>query len=139
MLRCTEGVFIPKEERSENIDQFQVLSLLSVESKIFFSVFGQDTFLLGNRYIDISVQKGGILEVLGCLEHTGVVSQLIREAMGRGDLAVIWLDLTNAYGSIPLKLVEVIQERYHVPQKLKQFILDYYSKFSVSLCRHTVF
>lgn len=56
-----------------------------------------------------------------------------------GDLAVIWLDLTNACGSIPPKLVEVILERYHVPPKVKQFILDYYSKFSVSLCRHTVF
>lgn len=70
--------------------------------------------------------------MLGCLEHTGVVNQLIREAReGRGDLAVIWLDLTNAYGSIPHKLVEVTLERYHVPQKVKQLILDYYSKFSV--------
>ncbi|KAJ8382915.1 hypothetical protein SKAU_G00036930 [Synaphobranchus kaupii] len=50
--RYAEGVYIPKEERSENIDQFHIISeersenidqfhiisLLSVESKIFFSV-----------------------------------------------------------------------------------------------------
>ncbi len=32
-----------------------------------------------NAYIDTSVQKGGIPGVAGCLEHTGVVTQLIRE------------------------------------------------------------
>lgn len=32
------GVWIPKEENSEKIDQFRMISLLSVEGKIFFSV-----------------------------------------------------------------------------------------------------
>ncbi len=33
----------------------------------------------------------------GCLEYTGVVTPLIMEAReSRGDLMVIWLDLTNA-------------------------------------------
>ncbi len=36
--RYAEEVCIPKEEKSENIDQFRVISLLSVESKIFFSI-----------------------------------------------------------------------------------------------------
>lgn len=94
--------------------------LLSVESKIFFSVIAKrlSNFLLSNRYIDTSVQKGGIPGVPGCLEHTGVVTQLIREAReSGGDLAVLWLDLTNAYGSIP--------------QKVKHLILDYYDRFSL--------
>ncbi len=57
---------------------------------------------------------------------------LISEAReGRGDLTIIWLDLTNAYGSIPHKLVEVVLQRYHVPQKVKDIILDYYNKFSL--------
>ncbi|RXN12199.1 reverse transcriptase [Labeo rohita] len=132
--RYAEGVYIPKEEKSENIDQFRVISLLSVESKIFFSIVAKrlSNFLLSNKYIDMSVQKGGIPGVPGCLEHTGVVTQLISEAReGRGDLVVLWLDLTNAYSSIPHKLVEVALEKHHVPQKVKGLILDYYSKFSL--------
>lgn len=59
------------------------------------------TDLMKNKYIDTSVQKGGIPGVPGCLEHTGVVAQLIREAREcNGDLAVLWLDPANAYGSI---------------------------------------
>ena len=41
------------------------------------------------------------------------------------------MDLTNAYGSIPHKLVEVALEKHHVPQKVKDLILNYYSKFSL--------
>lgn len=58
-------------------------------------------FLLKIGYINTSVQKGGIPEVTGYLEHTGVVTQLIQEAReNKEDLAALWLDLTNAYGSI---------------------------------------
>lgn len=55
-----------------------MISLLNLEGKIFFT----------------SVQKGGISGVPGCLEHTEVVTQLIREACkNKGDLTVLWLDL----------------------------------------------
>ncbi|KAL3976498.1 mitochondrial import inner membrane translocase subunit TIM8 [Sarotherodon galilaeus] len=130
--RYAEGVWIPKEEDSKNINQFRSISLLSVEGKVFFSVVSQrlTEFLLRNNYIDPSVQKGGIPGVPGCLEHTGVVTHLIREAHeNRGDLAVLWLDLTNAYGSIPHKLVEHALHLHHVPSKIKDLILDYYANF----------
>lgn len=73
----------------------------------------------------------GFLELwLGCLDHNGVVTQLIREAHeNRGDLAVIWLDLCNAYESIPHKLVELVLHLYHDPSKIKDPILDYFYNF----------
>lgn len=47
-------MYIPNEEKSENIDQFQVISSLSVESKNFFSIVAKrlSNFLLINKYID---------------------------------------------------------------------------------------
>lgn len=90
-------------------------------------------FLLKNKYIDTSVQKGGIPGISGCLEHTGVVTQLIREAReDRRGLPVMWIDLTNTYDSIPQKLVEVALKKHHATQKAKDLILDYYCKFSSS-------
>ena len=62
------------------------------ESKIFFSILSRclSKYLLKNNYIDTSVQKGGIPGFPGCLEHTWVVIQILREAReGRGDLAVL--------------------------------------------------
>ncbi|KAL7856411.1 hypothetical protein AOLI_G00200150 [Acnodon oligacanthus] len=80
--RFAEGVWIPKEEELKTINQFRTISLLSVEGKIFFSIVARrlTDYLLRNSYIDTSVQKGGIPNVPGCLEHTGVVTQLIRES-----------------------------------------------------------
>ena len=103
--RQAEGVWIPKEEKSKEIDQFRIISLLNTEGKIFFSILSRrlSKFLIMNEYIDTSVQKGGVAGIPGCIEHTGVVSQLIREAReNHGNLAVLWLDLANAYGSIPI-------------------------------------
>lgn len=65
-------------------------------------------FLLKNSHIDTSIQKGGVPGVPGCLEDTGVVTQLLREAReGKGELTALCLDLANAYGSISHKLVEL--------------------------------
>ena len=49
-----------------------------------------------------------------------------------GDLVVLWLDLMNAYGSIPHKLVEEALKRYHVPGKITKLILDYYNNFQIT-------
>ncbi|XP_038131552.1 uncharacterized protein LOC119776958 [Cyprinodon tularosa] len=132
--RHSEGVWIPKEENASDITQFRTISLLSVEGKIFFKILANrlSEYLLRNSYIDTSVQKGGVQGMPGCLEHTGVITQLIREAReNRGDLAVLWLDLANAYGSIPHKLVSKALTTYHVPEKITELIRDYYSGFSL--------
>ena len=66
----------------------------SLKCKIFFSVLAKrmTTHMVENKYIDTSVKKGGIPGFSGCLEHTGVLNQLIQEARQ----SVVWLDLANA-------------------------------------------
>lgn len=120
-----EGAWIPKEN-STKLEQCRSISLLSVERKIFFSVLARrmTDFLLKNKYIDTSVQKA---RMPGCLEHTAAVIQLIREAQeGNGDLAVLWLDLANAYGLIPHNLIETTLDQHHIPFKINDLILNYY-------------
>nr|XP_061785060.1 uncharacterized protein LOC133576095 [Nerophis lumbriciformis] len=132
--RHAEGVWIPKEENASDITQFRTISLLSVEGKIFFKILANrlTEYLLRNSYIDTTVQKGRVPGMPGCLEHTGVVTQLIREAReNQGDLAVLWLDLANAYGSIPHKLVTTALTTHHVPEKITELIRDYYSSFNL--------
>ena len=54
-----EGIYVPKEEKSTVIGQFQQISLLSVERKIFYSIVAKriTEFLLKNEYIDTAIQK----------------------------------------------------------------------------------
>ncbi|XP_063427466.1 uncharacterized protein LOC134710973 [Mytilus trossulus] len=66
--------------------------------------------------------------VSGCIEHTSVLSQIIREVKdSKGELAVVWLDLANAYGTVPHKLVELMLERYHVPDGVRALIKEYFN------------
>ena len=58
---------------------------LDVEGKLYFAMKADRllNFTLANQYIDTGVQKGGIPKVSGCLEHTAILSHLIKEAKER--------------------------------------------------------
>ena len=102
--QVAEGIVTPKENDAKDITQFRTISLLNTEGKIFFSVLAKrlTKFMTDNNYVDTSVQKGGISDFSGCVEHTSALSQLIREARIRnGGLTLVWLDVANANGSIP--------------------------------------
>ena len=74
-----DGVYIPKEQNSTEINQFRPISLLNVEGKIFFSVMASRVtkYLTENGYINTSVQKGSIHGVSGCLEHATMILEAI--------------------------------------------------------------
>lgn len=79
-----------------------------------------------NGYVDASIQKGAIEGFSRCLEHTGVLSQLIQEAKEKkGNLTFVWLDFANAYGSIPSNLVQVAMDHYHISHHIQGMITNY--------------
>ncbi len=119
--RRAGGILISKEKNSSTIHQFRQISLLNVEGKIFFSVVAQrhSAFLKKNNYtFDTSVQKAGISGFSGCLEHTNVIwHQIQTTKKEKKDLHVVFLDLANAFGSVP-----------HVPSSKSQRASQGWSK-----------
>ena len=68
----------------------------------------------------------------GCVEHTSVITQIIREAKDKkGNLALIWLDLANAYGTLPHQLIFITLQKYHVPGKVRKLLDHYYNNFKL--------
>ena len=43
----------------------------------------------------------------------------------RRHLSVVWLDLANAYGSVPHALIEYAVDFFWIPEKVKDFIMEY--------------
>ena len=70
--------------------------------------------MVENSYLETCIQKAGIPGFSGCIEHTSVINQLIKEVKKDKKNFAVWLDLANAYGSMPLKLIEAAMELYHV-------------------------
>ena len=132
--RKAEGIFIPKEEGASSVEKFRTISLLNVEGKIFFALKSERIldFVIENNYIDTSIQKGGVPGMSGCLEHTAVLSQLIREAKKeKKNLVVTWLDIANAYGSIPHETIFKALREAHVPEDVVNLIENYYQDVKI--------
>ena len=108
-VRCRAGgILIPNEKNSSSINQYRQISLLNVEGKIFFGVLAQGlaTFLQRNNFVDTSVQKAGIQGFSGCLEHANIIWHQIQTANKEWrDLHMVFLDLANAFGSVPHKIL----------------------------------
>ena len=125
----TDGVWIPKEENSVGVGNFRPINLLNVEGKIFFGVLAKrmTTFLLTNKYIDTTVQKAGIPGFPGCLEHAQMIwNSLMAAKRERKELHVVWLDLANAYGSVPHSLIKVAMQFFHIPEKVIDILMRYF-------------
>lgn len=100
--RRAGGVFIPKEKKSTTIEQFRQINLLNIEGKIRVLAQRLTQYLKQNYFIDTSIQKAGITGFSGCLEHNSIIWHQIQMAKREGkDLHVLFLDLANAYGSVP--------------------------------------
>ena len=66
-------------------------------------------------------------KVPGCWEHMSTVWSALKEARSnKSDLATIWLDIANAYGSIPHKLIFFALKRYGVHDHWISLVQNYY-------------
>ncbi|CAC5402418.1 unnamed protein product [Mytilus coruscus] len=126
-------VFHKKEQNSRKVERFRNIPLLNIEGKIFMAVLAKRTtrFLLSNEYIDMLFRKGGIPEVSVCIENTSVLTQILRAKEKKSDIAVLRLDLADAYGSIPHKLVDLILERLYVPTTIRAILQEYYDRIEM--------
>ena len=126
-----DGIWIPKEMHSKVITNFRQISLLNVEGKIFFGVIARrmTNFLMSNHYINKSVQKAGIPGFPGCLEYSQMIwNSILSARRDKTELHVIWLDLANAYGSVP-------HHFFNFRRKVGEIIMKYFNsafmKFTV--------
>ena len=72
----------------------------------FFSLVSKplETHLIHNKFINNSIKKGCKEKIPGSWEHLSMVWHALKQARAqKSNLAVIWFDIANAYGSIPHK------------------------------------
>ena len=100
-----------------------------VEGKVYKGLMAikLTKFAVENEYIDRSIQKAGIPGISGCLENTALLTQMIAEAKEKKkNIVLTWLDIANAYGSMPHELIREVLEAAHVPQEIQEFVKQYY-------------
>ena len=117
-------------KKTIQIPLFRPIALLNVKGKLFFSLISQRLekhILKNNKIIDSSIQKGCMEKIPGCWEHMSLVWSALQNSKTNGnDLTAIWLDIANAYGSVPHQLIFTALQRYNVPSSWLQLLKVYY-------------
>ena len=130
--RYAKEIYIPKSKTpsESNIKDFRPIALLNVEGKLLFSLISKRLeahLIANNSFINTSIQKGCMEKVPACWEHMSTVWSALKEARSnKSDLATIWLDIANAYGSIPHKLIFFALKRYGVHDHWISLVQNYY-------------
>ena len=115
---------------------FRPIVLTSCVGKLFTSILRTRwlDYMVDNGYLDRSLQKGFMPTISGCIEHHCKLARILREARSRHrSIAVAWLDLANAYGSVHHSLIQFSLKHYHAPSRFSSIIGHLYSGLSARI------
>ena len=111
---------------------FRPIALTPVISKLFSGIL-KDRWLshmISNGYIDASIQKAFLPMVPGVTKLAAIISGARKS---KHSLAVAWLDISNAYGSVHHSLIQFALRHYHAPPALCNLLHSWYSGLSASI------
>ena len=123
-------------EDLEIVSEFRPIAMTACMGKILLTILSDrlQRFLVKNTYIPRQVQKGFLSGVAGCVEHSFMLFEALKEAKEeQRQIVVSWIDLANAYGSVRHNLIQFALNWYHVPQPVQDMIFNYYNKLMAKI------
>ena len=117
-------------EDSTTPANFRPIALTSCVGKLFTTILKTRwlTYMTRNGYLSSSIQKAFMKATPGCIEHQCKLAAILAKARkNHKSLAVCWLDLANAYGSVHHSLIEFSIRHYHAPPQFCSIIRSLYS------------
>ena len=115
---------------------FRPIALTSCTGKLFTTILKNRWLehMLDNGYLNRSIQKAFMRATPGCTEHHSKLATILSEARKKHkSLAVAWLDLANAYGSVHHTLIQFAMKHYHAPPQLCSILESLYSDLSATI------
>ncbi|ARF10078.1 reverse transcriptase [Indivirus ILV1] len=88
-------------------------------------------YMIKNKYIDTNIQKGGISgQKFAIFEQFFKVRNVIKQANKKSkSCAVLFLDISNAFGNVNLENLYKILHYYNVDQKFINYLKTFYTRF----------
>ena len=127
--RAARTVPIYKKGDTSDFSNFRPISLLPTMYKIFSGILSQR---INRVAVDLGwlspEQKGFLPGVHGIQEHTQLLQTAVEGAQNkRTHLSLVWLDLCNAFGSVPHAVLAEMFSSLPLPDILRRTLLDIYS------------
>ena len=91
-------------------------------------------FLSQNNYLDKKKQKGFWPGIDGVIEHTEMLTHLIKDAKKHSrSLIITLLDLKNAFGEVHHELIKTALRYHHVPNSFIDLFDNIYNDATISI------
>ena len=116
---------------------FRPIALTSCVGKLFTSTLKNRwlEYMLGNKYLDRSIQKSFMTATPGCTEHHSKLGTILHEAKQRHrSVTTAWVDLANAYGSVHHSLIQFSLHHYHASPKFSAVVESFYDGLQLKSC-----
>ena len=127
---CARIKLIYKSSDCSDPSNFRPIALTSVVGKLLHKILSRrlEDYLKTNNVIVTSVQKGFVTGLPGVFEHIYTLSAIMQDALtNKCPLMMTFLDLKNAFGSVPHGLMFNMLEVVKVPSSVVQYIQSFYS------------
>ena len=104
------------------------ISLQSTIYKVFAAVMARRLAEWCLTEKKLSPSQKGFLPMEGCAEHSFTMESIIADAKRRRkDLRILWLDLRNAFGSVPHDLLWLMMNKLKVPVQFIEVCKEVYA------------
>jgi hypothetical protein len=121
-------VLIYKKGDDADVSNFRPIALMSCIYKLFMGVMAKR---LTRWSIDagiLSLEQKCARPSEGCYEHTYILKSLVGQARrNKKKLNMAWLDIRNAFGSVPHSTIRATLRHIGVPQDLISLIMNAYT------------
>jgi hypothetical protein len=129
-------ILIYKKGATDLPESFRPITLQSIPYKILSSILRSriTNFLMVNKLVNTTIQKGFWPRSNGVTEHTSMLSHMLEDAKRHHrSMVVTLLDLRNAFGEVSHSLIFSALSMHNIPPQIINFISNIYQSASVSI------
>ena len=115
---------------------FRPIALTPVISKLLSGVLKERWLwhMRANNYLNPNLQKAFLATIPGVTEHQAKLATVIKSAKrNKRSLAITWLDIANAYGSVHHSLIEFSLAHYHALPEFCRLLSSWYTGLSATI------
>lgn len=106
-----------------DINNWRPLAMSNTTTKLFAALIADRLTKFAVQGKRLGAEQKGFLHHEGCYEHNFVLQEILSDAQRtKSEVAVAWLDLANAFGSIPHEAIVSALAGCKIPQEMQDLL-----------------
>ena len=129
--KTSHTILIHKKDDTNNINNWRPISLQNTIYKTYAAIIARRLATWATETNSLSPNQKGFLPIDGCLEHTYTIQSTLQHARRkRKNITIIWMDLRDAFGSVPHSTLFEMLDRAGLATPTLNIIKDIYTDSS---------